>query len=136
MSRPCTEAGRHSTVTGPKVISGSKIYDFNRSWLFGGEYVAGAEDPDFDDGAFVEVTLPHTVTALSWGDWDPTAWQSIWIYRKRLRLSACRSMCNVSERPARLISASSAARELRTQPDLAVGARRASARRFDQPVRA
>ena len=52
------------------MISGSTMYDFNRSWLFGGEYVALSKKPDFDDSGFVEVNIPHTVTPLSWGDWE------------------------------------------------------------------
>jgi beta-galactosidase len=28
------------------------------------------------------VTLPHTVTQLSWGNWDPASWQRVWIYRR------------------------------------------------------
>jgi beta-galactosidase len=28
------------------------------------------------------VTLPHTVTPLSWQDWDPAAWERAWVYRK------------------------------------------------------
>jgi beta-galactosidase len=57
-------------------------YDFNQRWLFGGRYTGGAEDPRHDDGGFAEVTLPHTVSALSWADWDPRSWEDIWIYRK------------------------------------------------------
>jgi len=56
----------------------------NRGWLFGGEYTDGAADPGFDDGGFAEVTLPHTVTALSWRDWEPASWQKVWIYRRHL----------------------------------------------------
>ncbi len=64
-------------------MAASTVYDFNRGWLFGGEYVATSEQTGFDDSHFVEVTLPHTVTNLSWGDWNPAAWQKKWIYRKR-----------------------------------------------------
>jgi beta-galactosidase len=64
-------------------MAASTVYDFNRGWLFGGEYVATSEQPGFDDSRFVEVTLPHTVTNLSWGDWNLAAWQKKWIYRKR-----------------------------------------------------
>jgi beta-galactosidase len=66
----------------------SEAYDFNRGWLFGGEYVAGSEEPGFDDSRFVEVTLPHTVTNLSWGDWNAASWQKKWIYRKRFDSSS------------------------------------------------
>jgi beta-galactosidase len=57
---------------------------FGAGWLFGGEYTAGAERARFDDTAFTPVTLPHTVTPLSWGNWDPASWQKIWIYRRHL----------------------------------------------------
>jgi hypothetical protein len=26
---------------------------------------------------------PHTVVPLSWRDWDPAAWERVWMYRKR-----------------------------------------------------
>src|SRR5215471_17037105 len=44
----------------------------NDGWLFGGKLTAEALAPDFDDEAFVPVTLPHCATKLSWQDWD---WQ-------------------------------------------------------------
>jgi beta-galactosidase len=69
-------------------VPGSALYDFNRGWLFGGEYVAQSETPGFDDSRFTEVTLPHTVTNLSWGDWKPESWQKKWIYRKRFDTSS------------------------------------------------
>ena len=28
------------------------------------------------------MTLPHTVTPLSWQNWDPSAWEQVWAYRK------------------------------------------------------
>ncbi len=60
------------------------IYEFNQGWLFGGIYAAGAEAPGYAEGGFAAVTLPHTVTPLSWGDWDVTSWEQVWIYRKHL----------------------------------------------------
>ena len=57
-------------------------YDFNQRWLFGGVYVAGSEQPGHADADFAPVTLPHTVTPLSWSDWDHRAWEKVWIYRK------------------------------------------------------
>lgn len=62
--------------------------DFNAGWLFGGRYAPGAEAAGFDDRAFAPVTLPHTVVPLSWGDWDPSAWEHVWIYRKRFEAPA------------------------------------------------
>jgi beta-galactosidase len=57
-------------------------YQFNTGWLFGGKYTPGSENVGFDDKNFSPVTLPHTVTELSWRNWDPHAWESIWIYRR------------------------------------------------------
>jgi len=54
-------------------MAATAVYDFNRGWLFGGEYVANSEQSGFDDSRFEEVTLPHVVTNLSWGDWNPAS---------------------------------------------------------------
>jgi beta-galactosidase len=51
-------------------------------WRFG-RYVPGSEEPGFDDSGLRDVTVPHTVTPLSWRNWDPTAWEGQWIYRNR-----------------------------------------------------
>jgi beta-galactosidase len=59
-------------------------YELNQGWLFGGVYTGGSADPGYDDSGFSEVTLPHTVVPLSWGGWDPAAWEKIWIYRRHL----------------------------------------------------
>jgi beta-galactosidase len=75
-----SRAGR-PLAAGP-LVHQARSYDFGQGWLFGGWYVAGAEQPGFGDGGFEPVTLPHTVTGLSWDDWDPASWQDVWIYRK------------------------------------------------------
>jgi beta-galactosidase len=54
----------------------------DQDWLFGGKFSAAALDPTFDDHQFDRVTLPHTVTPLSWQNWDPATWQDLWIYRR------------------------------------------------------
>jgi beta-galactosidase len=59
-------------------------YELNQGWLFGGVYASGSADPGYDDGGFTRVTLPHTVVPLSWGGWDPAAWEKVWIYRRHL----------------------------------------------------
>jgi beta-galactosidase len=59
---------------------------FNEGWRFGGRYVPGSADPGFDDRGFIQITLPHTVTPLSWGDWDPASWEDVWIYRKHFQV--------------------------------------------------
>jgi beta-galactosidase len=68
---------------------------FNRDWLFDGPVQApGGTDrlrrdvaaayaaPNLDDSGWQQVTLPHTVTPLSWRDWDPESWESVWAYRR------------------------------------------------------
>lgn len=65
-------------------------YDFNSSWLFGGVYATGSADPGYDDTGFAQITLPHTVTPLSWGNWEHARWEKAWIYRKHFRLSPVR----------------------------------------------
>ncbi len=57
-------------------------FSMNTNWLFGGQYTSGSESSFFDDSAFSPVTLPHTVTPLSWQNWDYPAWQQVWIYRR------------------------------------------------------
>ncbi len=54
---------------------------FNVGWLFG-PASAGSSLPGFDDSALAPVTLPHTVAPLSWQNWDPSAWERLWVYRK------------------------------------------------------
>jgi len=71
-------AARRASLGRPPVRS----LDFGPGWLFGGPYTSGAEQPGFDDSGFAAVTVPHTVTPLSWGDWDVSTWQNVWIYRK------------------------------------------------------
>jgi beta-galactosidase len=59
---------------------------FNQDWLFGGKYTAAAIAPGHDDSSFERITLPHSVAKLSWQNWDITAWQHQWIYRKHFTL--------------------------------------------------
>jgi hypothetical protein len=75
-----SRAGR-PLAAGPPVHQ-ARSYYFSQRWLFGGRYVAGAEQPGYDDGGFEAITLPHTVTSLSWDDWDYASWEDVWIYRK------------------------------------------------------
>ena len=57
-------------------------HPFGTGWRFG-PASAGSDQPGFDDSGFAEVTLPHTVVPLSRRDWDPSAWERVWMYRKR-----------------------------------------------------
>ncbi|MGH3164344.1 MAG: glycoside hydrolase family 2 protein, partial [Trebonia sp.] len=66
-----------ATARGPAY----RTVPFSTGWLFG-PFADGSDEPGFDDSQFATVTLPHTVAALSWRDWDPAEWQRIWSYRK------------------------------------------------------
>jgi beta-galactosidase len=57
-------------------------FSLNSNWLFGGQYMAGSETSFYDDSGFAPVTLPHTVSPLSWRYWNDNAWQQMWIYRR------------------------------------------------------
>ncbi len=80
-ARQHSGAGRPQAA-GPRPVREARSYDFSQRWLFGGRHVEGAEQPGYDDGGFENVTLPHTVTSLSWDNWDPASWEDVWIYRK------------------------------------------------------
>jgi beta-galactosidase len=63
--------------SGPAAISRS----FDDGWLFG-PWTSSSTAPGFDDSDLLTVTLPHEVATLSWREWDPSAWQQTWVYRK------------------------------------------------------
>lgn len=63
-----------------------RVLSLNDHWLFGGKFADGTLEPGFDDSAWRRVTLPHCVTDLSWQNWDPAAWQDVWIYRKHVSI--------------------------------------------------
>ena len=55
-------------ATGPQTM----VIPFGTGWLFG-PAAEGSSLPGFDDGGLAPVTLPHTVTPLSWQNWNPAA---------------------------------------------------------------
>lgn len=57
----------------------------NTDWRFG-EDATGSIKAGFDDSGLEQVTLPHTVTDLSWRQWDPESWEKVWLYRRRFSL--------------------------------------------------
>src|SRR5277367_6808449 len=59
----------------------SQTVSFDGGWLFGPN-AAGSDQPGYDDSALETVTLPHTVTPLSWDNWNPLTWERTWVYRK------------------------------------------------------
>ena len=80
-ARQRSRAG-YPPAAGLRLVREARSYDFSQGWLFGGRYVRGAEQPGYDDDGFEIVTLPHTVTSLSWDNWDYAAWERVWVYRK------------------------------------------------------
>ncbi|HUA97908.1 MAG TPA: glycoside hydrolase family 2 TIM barrel-domain containing protein [Terracidiphilus sp.] len=62
------------------------VLPLDSGWLFGGKLTTGALEAAFADGRFVRVTLPHCVTPLGWRNWDPAAWEDVWIYRRHFAL--------------------------------------------------
>ena len=69
-------------ATGPQ----TRVIPFGTGWLFG-PAAEGSSLPGFDDSGLAPVTLPHTVTPLSWQDWHPAAWERVWVYRKHFDAS-------------------------------------------------
>lgn len=63
-----------------------RILSLDADWLFDGRLQPGATDPAFNDSYFSTVDLPHTVTPLSWQNWDPASWQDAWIYRRHFNI--------------------------------------------------
>jgi beta-galactosidase len=59
-----------------------QITSLRTDWLFLGKSVPGGLQKDFADGSFARVTLPHSVTPLSWQKWDPASWQDVFVYRR------------------------------------------------------
>lgn len=79
-------AGFRRTKDGPRSGPASLVLSLNQDWRFGGKFSADALVPDFDDGAFSKVTVPHCVARLSWQGWQPADWQGVWIYRRHFSL--------------------------------------------------
>lgn len=77
-----TSVGATLLGSTPPATSGS----FGDRWLFG-EFVAGCTDVDFDDSRLAAITVPHCVTPLSWHDWQPPAWETLWVYRQHFEAS-------------------------------------------------
>ena len=80
----CWSAGPGST-TRPTGLA-TRIIPLDQDWRFGGKFDAVALAPTFDDTSFSQVTLPHCVTQLSWQNWNPAAWQQVWVYRRHFTL--------------------------------------------------
>ncbi len=55
-------------------------------WLFGGRLNEDPMKRQLDEKVFSHITLPHCVSQLSWQDWDPQAWEHLWVYRRHFSL--------------------------------------------------
>lgn len=60
----------------------NRTLSLDQDWLFGGKLDPAALQPAFNDTGFSRITLPHCVAPLSWEDWNPAQWESVWIYRR------------------------------------------------------
>ncbi|TCP54181.1 beta-galactosidase [Tamaricihabitans halophyticus] len=58
----------------------------NPEWQFTGPILNPLEATKYT-GRFELINLPHTVTPLSWHDWNPASWEGFWLYRKEFDLS-------------------------------------------------
>jgi beta-galactosidase len=74
------------SLSGPKTHSLSDALSLDPSWRFHEKSTDAALMPAFDDSSWPTVNLPHCVTQLSWQNWDPTAWEKLWIYRRRFTI--------------------------------------------------
>lgn len=63
-----------------------RVLTLSDQWLFGGKLNSAALQTDFDDSGFSFVCLPHTVTTLSWQNWNPAAWEDLWCYRRHFEI--------------------------------------------------
>lgn len=75
---PTALAVRQGSVSG--------IIPLDEDWLFGGKFQEAALQPAFDDATFERISLPHCVARLSWQEWNPDAWEALWIYRRHFTL--------------------------------------------------
>lgn len=60
-------------------------WSLNPEWQFAGPLLDPSDAPQYT-GRFEPVNLPHTVTKLSWREWDPADWEGYWLYRKKFDL--------------------------------------------------
>jgi len=80
----CRSVG--NSAQGRRTGPASRTIPLDQDWLFGGKLDPAALAPTFNDNAFSRVSLPHSVARLSWQNWEPAAWQDLWIYRRHFTL--------------------------------------------------
>jgi beta-galactosidase len=80
----CRTAG--SARTAPRNGPATRTLPLEQDWLFGGKLDPAGLAPTFNDAAFARVTLPHSVAKLSWQNWQTSAWQDQWLYRRHFTM--------------------------------------------------
>jgi beta-galactosidase len=77
-----------SSTAKAEVHNGPASYclSLNGDWSFGGPLKDDTERSQLHENALSHVTLPHCVCQLSWQDWDPAAWEHVWLYRRNFLL--------------------------------------------------
>jgi beta-galactosidase len=80
--------GRGQAKTGGRRGPASHRLRLDRGWQFGGKVDPAAPTLPASDAVFTSITLPHTVAALSWQNWEPANWAGIWLYRRNFEFSA------------------------------------------------
>jgi len=80
--------GFGATKTRAAVPNGPASFRFplDQGWRFGGKTDAYVPAPQLADTSFSKITLPHCVAKLSWQNWDPEAWENLWLYRRHFSL--------------------------------------------------
>jgi beta-galactosidase len=68
--------------------AGRMVLPINRNWRYSPTAAPAARAPEFDDSAFVRVTIPHTNLRLPWHSFDEKTYEFVSIYRRRFRLPA------------------------------------------------
>ena len=63
----------------------------NDDWLFTEQYIAGQEQAQADESAFVAVRIPHTSRELPYNNFDERESQIVSCYRRKIRLERAAS---------------------------------------------
>ncbi|WP_109486978.1 glycoside hydrolase family 2 protein [Occallatibacter savannae] len=65
--------------------AGRALLSINRNWRYSPAKVEGAESPQFDDGKFDRVVIPHTNIELPWHNFDDREYEFVSTYRRRFK---------------------------------------------------
>jgi beta-galactosidase len=65
-----------------------QVLPLNQDWLWIASAPAGSHEPDLNDAAFKQITLPHSNVFVPWHGTDQTSFQFVSEYRKRFQLPA------------------------------------------------